>query len=517
VLNSNYELISSNVLASNSEDRTTEEKNLIGKLEKGLRFSENQIEEKIANHDFTKKSNSAKSSKMGGFPTIGENNLIMLLINFADSQTTYTKTDFENYMNQQNYGTYGSFKDFYLDASYGLLNVTTTVSEWIQVPGNHDYYADNAPQMVFEALVTADATIDFSQFDNDNDLYVDGLAVIHQGPGQEATANTNDIWSHSWNLEYFYQPYQLLFDGVYVGAYTTQPEIYSGGISTIGVMCHEFGHNLGAPDFYDTNYETCGQFQGTGSWDLMAGGSWNLSGTCPANHNMWTKIYFNWVEPTILTTPQEVILDNAYDNQVAYIINTNTENEYFLLENRQQINFDLNIPGHGLIIYHVDENYIQSAGNSINACSHQGMYPLALGNINSATCPFPGAAIQTDFNDFSNPNSLSWAEVATKKPLSGISENEGIITFDFTGGLNNPANFNALTVNEGFDIEITWELNQNSNPVLIAYSLNYNNLGTPIDGTIYNVGDNLPDGGEVLYYGTDIQQILHNSLQQSAT
>jgi len=69
--------------------------------------------------------------------------------------------------------------------------------------------------------------------------------VIHQGPGQEATGDTNDIWSHNWSLEYYFD--NTYIDGKKIESYTCQPETSSGGsMASIGVMCHEFGHNLGA-------------------------------------------------------------------------------------------------------------------------------------------------------------------------------------------------------------------------------------------------------------------------------
>ena len=105
---------------------------------------------------------------------------------------------------------------------------------------------------------------------------LDGLAVIHQGAGQEATGNTSDIWSHSGTI------YGKRIGGLEIRRYTIQPEQFGTGgpMSDIGVMAHEFGHNLGAPDFYDTDYSNSGgEYCGTGVWDLMAGGAWNGFGS----------------------------------------------------------------------------------------------------------------------------------------------------------------------------------------------------------------------------------------------
>ena len=188
-------------------------------------------------------------------------------------------------------------------------------------------------------------------------------------------------------------------------------------MGNIGVMCHEFGHNLGAPDFYDTDYGTGGQYSGTGSWDCMAGGSWNNSGKTPAHHNGFTKwFYYGWLTPITINSAATISMSNIEQNQVLYLYTTTTSNEYYLLENRQQIGFDASLPGHGLIIYHADQNYItlHDGSNDINATSHQGLYPKAAGGtINASSCPFPGTSSNTSFTDLTTPNSKSWAGANT--------------------------------------------------------------------------------------------------------
>ena len=92
--------------------------------------------------------------------------------------------------------------------------------------------------------------------------------------------------------------YEVITDGKTISKYSCSAELRgtSGtNITRIGVICHEFGHVLGAPDYYDTDYSTSGQYDGTGSWDIMAAGSWNNDGATPAHHNAYTKIsVYGW-------------------------------------------------------------------------------------------------------------------------------------------------------------------------------------------------------------------------------
>jgi M6 family metalloprotease-like protein len=449
ILDNRGDMGRSDIQAHNHEDRDIIEINFLRTIEKKYHFSEAQVtqfKEVISKHF---------DNRGRGFPTTGTNNLLMILANFSNTSTSYTQSDFNNYMNQVNYNGTGSFRDFYFECSYGLLTVNTTVSNWVVLPNNHDYYGPQARwgEFAYDSVEAADSSVDYSNFDNDSDGTVDGVAIIHQGPGQEATSNTNDIWSHSWNLSSAgYSSAQRTFDGVLVNAYTTQPETGSGGMATIGVMCHEFGHNLGAPDFYDTDYGTGGQYNGTGYWDTMASGSYNgsPSGSKPAHHNGFTKwYYYSWCSPTLISTSSNITMRNSVDYSTDfYYYTTTTSNEYFFLENRQQTGFDSGLPGHGLIIYHVDQDYIDihDGPNDINASSHQGLYPKAAnGTINNASCPFPGTSSNTSFTDTTTPDSKSWANANTNKPITDIQEIASVITFAFMGG---PSQIPDITVNQ---------------------------------------------------------------------
>jgi Fibronectin type III domain. len=118
-------------------------------------------------------------------------------------------------------------------------------------------------------------------------------------------------------------------------------------------------------------------------------------------------------------------------------INTSTQNEYFLLENRQKQGWDEYIPASGLLIYHVDENNGLSNRNP----AHRGLYIKQAGgnssstSANRATDPYPQGA-NDSFTDISVPNSKSWAGVDTDKPVTDIIHNTSnkTITFQFIGG-----------------------------------------------------------------------------------
>lgn len=388
------------------------------------------------------------------FPTTGKRKLLMLLVNFADTKTTIPMENFDEMMNAKNYNGTGSFRDFYLENSYGQLDIETTVVGWIQLPMDKMMYdTEDMTQLIRDAIAAVGDGIDFSQFDNDGDGILDGLSIIHQGTGQEVSGSLSDIWSHSA---------ELIAD-VYAGdkrvrTYTIQPELLGyptpTQMATVGVFCHEFGHNLGAPDFYDTDYSgSGGSFNGTGVWDLMAEGIWNeylKPGDSPSHINMWQKMQFGWVTPQYLTESRTVSdIPSASQQAVGYIAETSREGDYFVIENRTRDGFDRMLPGSGLVIYHVDENRLKNTlnMNTINADYNQSVYtvcaaagtdpgssPSSYGDINSAAALFPGTAGITEFSDATLPSAHSNDGKYSYFALRDIAAGGGTASFTFVKG-----------------------------------------------------------------------------------
>lgn len=449
-------------------------------ISKGLRFHKEQLaankQKRIAAG--TKASSRNELQVEGTFPTKGKNKLLLLLLNFSDTDTTYSQKDFDRMMNEENYSSIGSFRDYYLENSYGLLDITTVVTRWVTLPYEKSYYgSERAIEMIQNGLNILDDEIDLADFDNDGDGILDGLAVIHQGTGQEYSGASNEIWSHSSII------YGMSFDGIQVRRYTIEPELLnnSGAMSTIGVICHEFGHNLGAPDFYDSDYQASnGYYPGTGTWDLMASGAWNgNNGDRPAGINMWQKIQCGWVTPTLLEQSGDITgMSAAHNTPVAYRFDTTVPGEYFILENRQQAgNFDVALPGHGMLIYHANDAMIKATvdANTLNVKYPQAMYlvcagagidpnssPISYGNLAATNTPFPGSDGITTFSDSTLPSSRSISGRNSYKALSNIQEsNEGVISFRFTneGAPASPINLRANT--EKGVVTLSWQMPEN--------------------------------------------------------
>ena len=444
-------------------------------IERGLQFAPNQLKRLHQEGKMRHARNNSGLQVDGTFPSKGQNKLLLLMLNYSDTEPTYTPEQFEKMMNEKNYGGIGSFRDFYLENSYGQLDITTVVTRWVTLPYTKSYYgSERSIEMIQNGLNILNDEIDLKEFDNDGDGVLDGLAVIHQGTGQEYSGAADEIWSHSNVI------YGMSFDGIQVRRYTIEPELlnYNGDMATIGVICHEFGHNLGAPDFYDTdNYESGGYYPGTGIWDLMASGAWNgNSGDRPAGINMWQKIQCEWVTPEVLTTTQQVAdMTSAHNTPVAYRFDTTVPGEYYILENRQQQGaFDVALPGHGLVVYHANDAMIKAsvAANTVNSAYPQAMYMVcasagqdpndvsaSYGDLNSASAPFPGTSCITAFSDATLPSTRSISGRYTYKALNGITESaDGKISFNFVCEETPIAPINFVAHNEKGRVVLSWEM-----------------------------------------------------------
>ncbi|CDF59282.1 Metalloprotease, putative zinc-binding domain [Thermobrachium celere DSM 8682] len=296
-------------------------KQKINKMDKQLKAKQNQAVKKYV---FEKRKPDANPKKV---------NILVLLIEYQDYKHNsimpeetdmyykdYNKKHFEDLLFGDNGYTgpngekFISMKQYYLEQSGGSLIVDGKVAGWYTAPENAAYYGaengtshDISPRTLVEhALQQAalDPSINFADFDKEDrydldsdgnydepDGIIDHLMIIHAGIGQEAgggSLGSDAIWSHRWNLG---EPYQIPGTEYWAYDYTIQPED-----GATGVFAHEFGHDLGLPDEYDTIYSSPVS-EPISRWSIMSSGSWSgiILGTEPTGFSPYAKQFLQAV------------------------------------------------------------------------------------------------------------------------------------------------------------------------------------------------------------------------------
>ncbi len=388
---------------------------------------------------------------------------LVLLVEFSDKKfsSVGTKEGFNEMMNKEGYdymGAIGSARDYFIAQSGGKFQPTFDVIGPITLDrtmayygGNNSYGDDQRPeQMIIDACEKAESMVDFTIYDRDNDGFVDLVYVIYAGYGESSDADgslENTIWPHAW---WVYQGAgkEVVVDGKYIDAYACSSELL-GNSGTyrdgIGTFCHEYSHTLGLPDFYDTSGYSSNY--GMSTWSVMDYGCYNgpdmnydgyADGSVPVGYTAYEREFCGWLTIEELTGPATISLENLADSQKAYKIVSSDKNQYFTLENRQQTGWDQYMAASGLMILKVDYNQSVWDNNTVNnTASRQRMTIMPADNKWSFNdeegdlYPYNG---NNSFTDTSRPAAKTNTGLLLGKPVTNITNTNGVITFDFMGG-----------------------------------------------------------------------------------
>ncbi|MEE4272285.1 MAG: M6 family metalloprotease domain-containing protein [Thermoanaerobaculales bacterium] len=244
---------------------------------------------------------------------------------------------------------YESLTSFYRRSSYGQLEITGSTLGWYTTPYPREDVVETyaGRQALIKEAITHfdDQGHDFSQYDNDDDGFIDYFVVIWTGEHGE--------WAEFWwgyQTSFWNDGFEV--DGVQLSTYSWQWENYNWpGEFSPEVVIHETGHALGLPDYYDYDADL-GPDGGVGGLDQMAG-NWG-------DHNAYSKWVLGWLTPEIhnqgshqLTlAPSDVAADAVVLMHGDPVVDP--WNEYFLVQHRRREGNDAEIPNDGLLIWHVD-------------------------------------------------------------------------------------------------------------------------------------------------------------------
>ena len=334
------------------------------------------------------------------FPHVGTPKAIVILVEFSDVKFTVTDpyTTFNEYLNSETPlpdrgfredRNYGSVRQYFNDISGGQYAPQFDVYGPVTLPNRSAFYGagykdtnTNIDSLLSHACRLADPLIDYSQYDSNNDGYVDLVYLMYAGFGENYTGNSTDcIWPKSGsNIT------TRMYDGVNVKRYGIGNELnYSPDkvlsadpqrrVNGIGLFCHEFSHTLGLPDMYPID-ETAQRTdnQALEYWDIMDNGEYTDNGYTPTPYTPWEKEVMGWITLDTLKTAAQVTL---HDGE-AYKIMQDNSDEYLIVHNIQNNGWATSLLGHGMLVYRVD---------------YKGRTSVNLGDYPNNTAGSPGMTV----------------------------------------------------------------------------------------------------------------------------
>ncbi len=394
-----------------------------------------------------------RTSSVAGRSALGPQPVLVILIAFQDQGPVGTTP---HDWTEKIFGETNSVRDYYREVSYGHLELVPAAESyetandgivgWLTLDRDHPNFGGNlgtaTEELAQAALNAADEFVDFASFDTNADgaISTDELHIVIVAAGYDTayggeTSCAPSLWAHQTSFLLS----MSTFDGVRVGdalggggyielgEWHCSEEDTPGHPATLGVLVHEFGHDIGrsAPDLYDSD----GSSYGIGNWDVMAHGAWNktlLPGDTPAHPSAWVKAFFGWVSPQVITNGERQLTLNPVEQTPEvwqFLSNPNgiewnwgdspSVGEYFLIENRRKMGYDAALPGEGLLIWYIDESQfdnddesrrlvdlIEADGQNNLKC--RGQLSCNKGDVGD---PFPGAANNQTFNKETTPSS----------------------------------------------------------------------------------------------------------------
>ena len=439
-------LVPGDRIARDVDHRTAADRAALAAIPKGLTDPS-----KVRSGVQMKGNRNAAMHRVGADGTMDYDNFrgLIILINYSDKQFSMNDANsfYNDMVNTHNYKGYqsnygfvsmtGSVRDYFYDNSNNIFDPVFDVVGPVDVPYacTHPHSTDHSDDVFASALMAADELVDFSDYDTDGDGYVDMVFFLVAGYSANYSGNSEDyLWPHMYYL------WQMPFlDGVGFWLYACSTEMagweyYYADVNGIGTFCHEFGHVLGLPDLYDTDYTgSGGESRDPGDWSVMAGGSGGNFGRNPVGYSLYERYALGFTQPVLIDSAGDYTLQPLDQSNIGYRLNTPNQDEFFLIENRQSGKWDRYLPGHGMMVARVDSSNVRIwEANQVN-CNPNRMYfdlmRARYSGQDSGSDPFPGTGNVTSITNFTKPNLRTWDGQYNDFSITGITESNKLISF----------------------------------------------------------------------------------------
>ncbi|MBQ7634489.1 MAG: M6 family metalloprotease domain-containing protein [Bacteroidaceae bacterium] len=413
----------------------------------------------------------------GAVPSIGEFTMPVIMVEFSDVkfQSTTTQAVLSKQYNTEGYtddfGSVGSARDYFISQSSGMFRPRFDVAAKVTLSRTRAYYGKdksddeidtNLEKFRSEALDSAVAAgVDFSKY-----VYQGGVPcviLLYAGQGEANSFEdeaSNYLWPCEWDedadfrlggktvhINSFFVGNEIQYD--YTASYNSRTGEYTYSrvgdpqLEGIGTFCHEFGHALGLPDFYCTDYSH--ELMPLGYWDIMDMGSYLNGGYAPVGHTAYEKNFLGWLKIRELTEAETVTLrpfGTEEGDHAVLVRNDKDPKEYYIFENRQAGTWYPEEMAGGMFAVHVAYNYSLWVQNELNnTASKLRMHVLAAdgavespyqdSDLNFQSDLFPGTKKVTKILNSGTPGMKAYTGTYMNKPLYAIALDGENVTFNF--------------------------------------------------------------------------------------
>lgn len=478
-------LIATKQLAHEALTRSQAERNLIAKQDKEKFFA---YVNKIAEESENAYDNSPLTrgpiidSGYGGvpyFPHTGSPKALVILAEFQDVPFTIqdTKRIFTNYLTNEDhfsdtrYGqnqNYKGVRGYFKDCSYGQFTPEFDVVGPVKLPKPQAIYGkgryDRMDLLLPDACAAVDDSVNFADYDANNDGMVDLVYVIYAGYSANYNGNKEtNIWPKSGTVNI-----SNTYDGKSIHRYGVSNELAGDEnktkgkekINGIGLFCHEFSHTLGLPDIYAIDKKAKNQNdQGMEFWDLMDGGTEVRGGRVPASYLAWEREVMGWIKIDELKNDSSIENLKSIDNggKAYKIVNPNDSNEYIVLQSIQKgpwyqgwrdgtygkglLAYRISYPSNKVNVFDFPNNVkgkprvipIPADGKILAADSAKGSITTYTQQLNGDLYPYNRIDYISGFKMFDG--SILEKSIVNIKENDGGDSNNNYVNFEFKNGL----------------------------------------------------------------------------------
>lgn len=462
-----------------------------------------------------------KSSKI---PNTGLlNNLTIYIKFYGDTEYATTRQTFDSKLNKEQ-GS--SLKSYYKEVSYNAFEINSSyypecsMSTNLSYTDSHareyflPYHATTNPEGYQNASIGMQREITLLRdavnwmninspvpqdlnIDLDEDGKIDNVTFVLRG---NSNSWGNVLWAHASSVN----SSSIAINGKILGTYLFIPESQF----SVTTLCHEMFHSLGAPDLYHYSSGS-NPISPVSEWDLMGSGSGHMGA-----YMKWKYSQQKWI-----SSIPEIVLSGTYSlhpltvssNNCFKIASPNSQHEFFIVEYRKKSGlYENGLPGTGLLVYRINE---LKNGNASGPPDEVYIYRpggTLLANGNPYQANYSANTGRTQIDDESQPS--SFLQDGSKGELHifdiGMAGDSILFSVIITK-VEAPHDFVSMQT-EAKQITLQWAKNQSSNNVLLAFNTT-RDIGNPIKGVRYAVGNVLPGGGQILYYG-NLTQFKHSNI-----